>query len=238
MTLWEGWGLTPKWRSGRERLKPFIIAIHLRMNEKFLSQPVQLCSSVRLSGFIGPTLCIWNKLNALVVLVTSMIDWHGPGPSCFSRSHMVWDVNKRGGFCENVKLHFCSYHHLSRCNTLNSKRKSTLRYLTSTQKKWSLYIQNCLGTPKIHLRSVSFWVLDKSKSVYFLLELSVQEFNSVCKWIWLLIFGSKCLYSYSPVPLVYTSKRRIPVQVLPPPMRIPHPIVVCSCMYAFLWKWA
>ncbi len=36
--------------------------------------------------------------------------------------------------------------------------------------------------------------------------------------------------------LAYTSKRCIPVQVLPPPMRIPNPVVVCSCMYAFLWK--
>ncbi len=35
-----------------------------------------------------------------------------------------------------------------------------------------------------------------------------------------------------------TSKRRIPVQVLPSQMCIPNPIVVSSCMYAFLWKWA
>ena len=30
------------------------------------------------------------------------------------------------------------------------------------------------GTPKIHLRSATFWVLDKSKTAYFLLELSVD----------------------------------------------------------------
>ena len=95
--------------------------------------------------------------------------------------------------------------------TLNSTSKYTLCYLTSTQKKWSLEIQNwlglirievlhkrptsqgILGTPKIHLRSATLWVLNKSKSVYFLLELSVhgaseklhEEINREICWLYL-----------------------------------------------------
>ena len=73
--------------------------------------------------------------------------------------------------------------------TFNSKRKYTLCYLTSSQKKWSLTIissrlagASFWGSANWLLRSATFWVLDKSKSVYFLLELSV------CQNEWFLIF--------------------------------------------------
>ena len=50
--------------------------------------------------------------------------------------------------------------------TLNSEREYTLCYLISTQKKRTLTIQSWLDC-------TTFWVLEKSKSVCFLLELSV-----------------------------------------------------------------
>ena len=80
-------------------------------------------------------------------------------------------------------------------STLSLKRKATFLsiffsgaqgqgHVTQGHEKFAYRFSKLVYT--LHLRSATLWVLDKSKSVYFLLELSVAAFENcpTSSWTW------------------------------------------------------
>ncbi len=77
---------------------------------------------------------------------------------------------------------------------VHSTPKESIHFVISRVLKRNDPWNPILGTPKIHIMSATLWVLGKSKSVYFLYELSVFQSFMICFVTFCPEHEQKCLF--------------------------------------------